>query len=148
MNASPNFKSILEASPSEVVRPPQIPVGTYLCTVGQWETGESSKKKTPFVKFQLTPIAAMEDVDDTALTVIGGLEGRSLSVTYYITEAAVPMLDEFHQNCGVDLTDGTSRLARNDAIMNTQVLAMVEHEIDQNDSSRVFARVNRTAMAD
>lgn len=146
--ASPNFQSILSQSPTEVIRPKPLPKGTYLCTVGQWESGESSKKKTPFVKFPLKPLAPLDDVDSTELTEVGGLENKTLSVTYYITEDAIGMLDEFHTHCGIDLTDGATRIDRNDEVTNSQVLAVVDHEIDQNDPSRVYTRVRRTAMSE
>jgi hypothetical protein len=146
--STPNFQSILNASPTEVERPKPIPTGTYLCVVGDCESGESSQKKTPFIKFALKPIDAMADVDATALTALGGLEGKTLSITFYITEAAVYQLDEFHQNCCVDMEDGSSRADRNDLVANAQILATVEHEIDERDPSRTYVRVRRTARAD
>lgn len=146
--AAPNFQSILSDSPTEVLRPPMTPIGTYLCVVGDWESGQSSQKKTPFIKFNLKPIAPMQDVDEDALKEIGGLEGKRLSITFYITDEAVFMLDQFHENCGIDLGDGTSRAARNDEVRNAQVLATVEHEIDRNNPERTYVRVNRTAKAD
>jgi len=145
---TPNFQSILGESPTEVVRPPIMPEGTYLCVVGDWDRGESSKKKTPFVKFNLKPISAMEDVDEEKLAALDGLEGKRLSITFYTTPDAIFMLDEFHQNCGIDMTDGTSRLERCDEVKNAQVLAVVSHRIDDNDKDRVFAEVRRTAKAD
>jgi hypothetical protein len=148
LNHTPNFASILNQSPTEVVRPKPLPVGTYLCKVGDWERGESSKKKTPFVKFNLRPLSALADVDETDLAEIGGLEGRRMSITFYITEDAIAMLDEFHQNCGVDLADGTTRMARNDAVIGADILAVVAHRIDDQDPSRIFPEVRRTAAAD
>ena len=146
--STPNFQSILGQSPTEVVRPPLLPIGTYLCTVGEWESGASYKKKTPFVKFSLKPISPLEDVDEAAIAELGGLEGKRLSITFYVTEDAVFMLDEFHQNCGVDMTDGGTRLARNDEVRNAQILATVTHRIDENDPDRTFVEVKRTAKAD
>ena len=148
MANTPNFQSILNASPTEVERPKPLPAGTYLCTVGGWESGQSSKKKTDFIKFGLKPTSAMEDVDETALHELGGLEGKNLSITFYITPDAVFMLDEFQENCGVDMTDGTSRVARCDEIQNAQILAVVTHRIDDTDPSRTYVEVRRTAKAD
>jgi hypothetical protein len=151
-NSAPNFASILDEAPGEVRRAPPAPAGTYHCKVGQWEPGQSSKKKTPFIKFALRPLMALEDVDAEQLEEAGGIEGRNLSVTFYITEDAVAMLDEFHQNCGLDLktleAQGVSRRARNDMVMNADVLAVVTHRVDEQDPSRVFAEVRRTARAD
>lgn len=146
-STAPNFQSILEESPTEVIRPPMMPVGTYLCVVGDWESGESSLQKTPFVKFNLRPISALDDVDTDTLKEIGGLEGKKLSITFYLTDNSKFMLDEFHENCGVDMDDGTSRAARNDDIKNAPVLATVEHEIDAKRPDRTYVRVRRTARA-
>ena len=146
--STPNFASILEEAPTEIIRPPVLPIGTYLCTVGQWEPGESSKKKTPFIKFPLKPIAAMEDVDEEALAEAGGIDGRTLSTTFYITPDAVVMLDEFHANCGLDISQPLSRKLRNDEVVNSQVLAVVTHRVDEADPTRVFTEVRRTARAD
>ena len=55
--SSPNFATILDEAPTEVNRPKPLPSGTYLCTVTGWETGKSSQKQTPFVQFNLRPMA-------------------------------------------------------------------------------------------
>lgn len=146
--STPNFASILSEAPTEINRPKPLPVGTYLCIVGTPEPGQSSKKKTDFLKFPLRPVAAMDDVDSDALEEVGGLDGKSLSVTFYITPDAIFMLDQFHSDCGIDLTEPASRADRNEAVINSQVLAVVSHRIDDNDPSRVYVEVRRTAKAD
>ena len=146
-NATPHFASILDESPTEVNAPPPLPEGTYLCVVGQGEEGVSSKKKTPLIKFPLRPIAALDDVDEELLQEVGGLEGKSLSITHYLTPDAVFMLDQFHEHCGIDLTDAASRRMRNQEVVNSQVLAVVTHRMSE-DNKRAFAEVKRTALAD
>ena len=101
----PNFASILDEAPTEINRPKPIPSGTYICVVNKWETGESSKKKTPFVRFTLTPIAAEEDVSEDDLAEAGGLEGKQLRTDFYITPDAVYRLSEFLLNRSSDLAD-------------------------------------------
>jgi hypothetical protein len=147
---SPNFASILSEAPTEIDRPKPLPIGTYLCVVGPHEVGQSSKKKTDFLKFPLKPLAPMADVNEADLEEMGGLEGRNLSITFYITPDAVFMLDDFHSNCGCDIaTDGLNRADRNEEVVNSQVLAVVEHEPSQDpNDERVFVRVRRTARAD
>jgi hypothetical protein len=147
MNDAPNFTSILDESPTEVNRPKPLPEGTYLCIVGQPEDGQSSQKKTPFIKFGLRPLQPLEDVDAAALEEVGGLEGKNLSVTYYLTPDAIFRLDEFHEHCGLDLGDPASRRARNAEVVNSQVLAVVKHRPSQ-DNTQLFAEVNRTAPAE
>lgn len=146
MNA-PHFASILDEAPTEVVRPKPLPEGTYLCVVGQPSDGVSSQKKTPFVKFPLRPIAALDDVDNDMLTEVGGIEGKSLSTTFYITPDAIFMLDQFHENCGIDLSDAASRSVRNQEVVNAQVLAVVTHRMSE-DNTQAFAEVRRTAVAE
>lgn len=129
---APNFSSILDESPTEVARPQPAPVGTYLCVVtGQPNMGESTKKKTPFVEFQLKPIQAADDVDPEELAVylerVGELSAKPFKHTIYLTEANVYRLDEFHQACGLDMSDGATRKQRNDAVINSQVLVYYKH---------------------
>jgi hypothetical protein len=144
MNNAPNFTSILDEQPTEVNRPKPLPEGTYLCVVGQPEEGVSSQKKTPFVKFPLRPVSALEDVDTAALNEVGGLDSKNMSTTYYLTPDSIFRLDEFHEHCGLDLTDAASRRARNAEVVNSRVLAVVKHRMSQ-DNTQSFAEVNRTA---
>lgn len=145
--ATPNFEALLNEAPTEVKSPPPLPVGTYLCTVGQWVAGKSSKKNTPFAEFPLTIVAPLDDVDAEALEEMGGCAGRQLRTTYYITEDAVFLLDQFHEHCGIDLSTPASRGIRNDEVLNAQVLAYVKHRPSDQDPSRVFLDVSRTAPA-
>jgi hypothetical protein len=147
MSNAPNFTSILDEQPTEVNRPKPLPEGTYVCIVGQPEEGQSSQKKTPFVKFPLRPISVLEDVDPAALEEVGGLDSKNLSTTYYLTPDSIFRLDEFHEHCGLDLTDAASRRARNAEVVNSQVLAVVKHRMSQ-DNTQSFAEVNRTAPAE
>lgn len=146
MNA-PLFASILDESPTEVVFPPPLPVGTYLCVVGQPEPTPKSKAGNDGIKFPLRPIAALDDVDQEALAEIGGLEGKMLNTTFWITPDSITFLDQFHENCGLDLGDRMSRKMRNQEIVNSQVLASVTHR-ENEDHTRTYAEVKRTARAD
>jgi len=148
MASTPNFASILDDSPTEVNAPLPLPQGVYLFIVQGTPTyGKSSQKQTDFVEFTLRPIAAEEDVDPDELEAVGGLEGKNLRATYYLTEDAIYRLDEFHSHCGIDLDDGQSRRHRNDAIVNAQVRGFVKHEPSK-DGTRIFARFNRSLPAE
>lgn len=146
----PNFQSILDEAPDEVVRPKPLPVGTYTFVVGPPTYDKSAKKGTPLVSFMLRAIAAGEDVDDQDLEAMGGLEGKTIRHTFYITEDAVYRLDEFHEHCGLDLSDTVSRRTRNDEVVNTQVRGYVGHrQADPQDpNSPIFAEIKRTLAAD
>jgi hypothetical protein len=147
MSTTPHFASILDEAPTEVVFPPPLPVGTYLCTVGQHAETPKSKAGNTGIKFPLRPIAAMEDVDEEALNEIGGLEGKSLSITFWLTPDSITFLDQFHRDCGIDLSEPVSRRVRNQEVVNSQVLAVVTHRMSD-DNTREFAEVKRTARVE
>lgn len=146
-SASPNFASILDEAPTEIIRPQPLPVGTYLCVVGAPEDTISSQKKTPGVKFPLKPIMAMEDVNEDDLNDMGGLENKNLNITFWLTPDSAYRLDDFHSHCGLDITQKLSRRMRNSEVVNSQVLAVVSHRMSD-DNTQTFAEVRRTARAD
>ena len=142
------IKGVTEETTTGVHRLIQMPQGTYLCVVqGSPVYDKSTKKGTPYVEFTLRPIAAGEDIDETELDVSGGFDNKILRATFYLTEDAIYRLDEFHSHCGIDLDDGESRRARNDAIMNAQVRVFVKHETST-DGTRIYARFNRSLPAE
>lgn len=146
--ATPNFSSILDEAPTEVNAPQPVPQGVYLCTiVGSPRYDKSTKKGTEYVEFTLRPISAEEDVDADALEAAGGLEGRTFRATFYLTEEAIYRLDEFHEHCGLDLSEPMSRRARNDEIVNGQVRAFIKHSTSS-DGTRMYAQFNRSLPAD
>lgn len=142
--ATPNFSSILDESPTEVAAPQPMPQGTYVCVVQGVTYDKTTKKGTDYAEFTLRPIAAEADVDEEELEATGGLDGKTLRATFYLTEDAIYRLDEFHTHCGLDIqNDGLSRRARNDEVINSEVRAFVKHETSQ-DGTRIFARFNRS----
>lgn len=146
--SSPNFASILDEAPTEVNRPKPLPVGTYTCVVqGAPVYDKSAKKQTPYVQFTLRPISVGEDVDVEALQEMGGIEGKTFRITFYLTEDSVYRLDEFHQHCGLSLDDKSSRRNRNEDIMNAQVRVYLKHEASP-DGSSVYATVAKTLPVD
>jgi len=148
MSKAPNFASILDESPEEVRAPSPLPAGTYLTVViGTPVYDKSTQKKTDYVEFTFRPIAAEVDVDEDELSESGGLEGKTLKNKYWLTEDAVFMLDQFHEHCGIDLTDGESRRHRNDAVINSEVRVVITHTTSQ-DGQRIFANISRTLPAD
>jgi hypothetical protein len=148
MSDAPNFQSILDEAPSEVDRPKPLPTGTYLTTVqGPVVYDKSSRKQTPYVQFTLRVIGAMDDVDAEELNEMGGFEGKTIRATFYTTEDAIYRLDEFHEHCGIDLTDGHSRRTRNDEVINSHVLASIRHRTSD-DGTQIFAELGRTAPAE
>jgi hypothetical protein len=140
MNTKPNFsKTLLDEAPDHVERPKALPIGTYLAVVGRWETGESSKKKTPFVRFPLRFIQAYDDVDADELDSAGGVDGKNARTDFYTTEDAIYRLDAFHEHCGLDLSEPLSRKVRNDECMNAQVGVVVSHRYPVDAEGKIVA---------
>ena len=148
MNDKPNFASILDEAPTEIDRPKPIPTGTYLCRVqGTLTYDKSSKKGTPFVQFTLKPISAEEDVDEEDLAEMGGLDNKTLRLTFYLTEDAVYRLDEFHEHCGIDLSEERSRKMRNDDVIGQSFRGFVKQKPSK-DGTRMYSNIERTLPAE
>jgi len=148
MNDKPLFASILDESPTEVVRPKPLPEGTYLWTVQGRRYDKSTKKGTDYIAFDLAAIQPFDDVPISDLEAAGGLEGKTKEVTFYITEGAVFLLDAFHEACGIDLSTPVSRKQRNEMVLNAQVIGVVKHRIDRNEQTgedRTFWDIVQTA---
>lgn len=149
--STPNFASILDESPTEVNRPKPLPAGTYTCVVtGQPTYDKSTQKGTPYVMFNLRPIAAETDVDEDELAeALNGnaLESKTIRATYYTTEDAIYRLDEFHQHCGIDLTEESSRRQRNDDVVNCTIRVVIKHSTSK-DGTSMYAELARTLPAD
>src|SRR6185436_16251427 len=94
-----------------------------------------------------TCIAAGEDVDQEALAALGGLEGKTQRATFYHTEGAVYRLDEFHEHCGLDLSEPNPRRQRNEECVNAEVGGYIRHEASQ-DGETIFARLGKTFSAE
>jgi hypothetical protein len=140
------FSSILNESPTEVIRPKPLPEGTYLCTIGQYDLDKSPKKGTPFIRFKLNILQALEDVDEEELAAVGGASGKASSITFYLTADAVFRLDQFHEHAGLDLSDAASRADRNDAVIGAQVLVVFKHR--SSDDGQIFFEAQRSARAE
>lgn len=145
-DTAPNFSSILDEAPTEVEKFKPLPIGTYLCTVGQVKYDKSSKKGTDYVQFPLKIVTAYDDVDQDELDELGGCKDRLIFHTFYASEGMGRRLDQFHEHCGLDLSDEASRRQRNDEVLNSEVAVHVVHEPAQNGTDEVYAKVKSTAV--
>lgn len=146
-----SFESILDTPADEVERPRPLPAGTYDAVVkGLYEQGESSQKKTPFVRFTLGLVAAGEDVNEEELKEIltdkdgntAALSSKSIKVTYYTTPEALFRLTDFLEHCGIDLEGKKIRQAM-DETPNCDVRIVISHRASE-DGQQIFAEVKRT----
>lgn len=129
-----NLADILNRPATDFNFPPPLPTGGYHCVVaGLPEQIESSEKKTPGFEFILKPIAVLDDVDEEELEKLGGLGGKTIKNTYWISQDAskqdttVAMLREFLEHCGID-PEGKSVMAMIDEVPNCEVIVFMKHE--------------------
>ena len=143
MATQTSFESILDTPATEVERPKPLPAGTYSCIVrGLPEYGESSQKKTPFVRFTLAVQAAGDDVDTDELQEIGGIADKTIRNTYYTTPDALFRLTDFLEHCGID-ADGKTVRQMIDETPTAAVDILVGHRASE-DGQQIFAEVKRT----
>ena len=143
------FQSILDKPASAIERPKPIPPGTYLTVVqGLPRYDKSSKKQTEFVEFTLALAAAMDDVDSEALEAAGGIVGKTLRATYYLTEDAAWRLKKFLTDLGFDTESDKFTLRQMiEESVNQQVYAKVKQRPSQ-DGKAIFAELADTAKVD
>lgn len=150
-----SFESILDTPATEVERPKPLPAGTYDCIVkGLYEEGQSSQKKTPFVRFTYALVAAGEDVNEEELTEIltdkdgdvASLSSRTIKDTYYTTPEALFRLTDTITNMGIDIEGKSVRACLADT-PNSSLKIVVGHRASE-DGQQIFAEVKRTMKAD
>lgn len=97
-----NFEELLGVQVDTVERPKLFPIGTYDAVLGKYETGESSQKGTPYVRFPVKLTGPREDVDQNDFEDAGGMEklmSRSpLRHDFYLTPDATFLLRLFLEN--------------------------------------------------
>lgn len=143
----PNFNSILDEAPTEVVRPPPLPEGTYYITVVKAPEYGITKNGDRSIKFKGQIYAVDDDVDLGELEEIGGFEGKTIELRFYEIASVIWKLDQFHKDCGLELDPGISRLMRNDMCLNRQVGVYMKHKPSMDGESMV-AEVARTLPAE
>lgn len=144
-----NFASILDESPEEVKLPPPIPVGTYIGIVQGLPNYVTAKTGNEGTEFTIRLIAAEDDVDQDALEEAGGLEGKTVKVTFWHTEDSIYRLDQFHKDCGIDLKISASRRARNEECTGHEVGLVISHQPSrEKNDTRIHHRVARTFPVD
>ena len=147
MNDKPNFASILDEAPNEVVLPPAMPNGTYNFIVKSWEDGRTSEKRNKSIDFNVIYQSAEDDVDEEDLAAVGGCLGKPAKLTFWITEDAVYRLDQFHEHCGLDLAEKRSRKMRNDDVIGQSFRGFVKQKPSK-DGTRMYSNIERTLPAE
>lgn len=142
-----NFGAILDKAPSDIKPPEALPVGSYLCVVqGMPRYDKSTKKGTEFAEYNLSIIQALDDVDEDAVKeVAGGIAGKIIKATYYLTDGALWRLKEFLEHCGLDVENAESLRELMEQPNGQQVIAYLKHDPATDGSNRIFAKLAGTA---
>lgn len=155
-HTAPIFESILDTPVADVTRPQPMPAGTYDCLVkGLYEEGQSSQKKTPFVRFTYVFQAALNDVDEEELTIVlSDKDGnrtpigeKTIKDTYYTTPDALFRLTDTLERMGIeDLESKSVRQALSET-PNCPIRIVVSHRASE-DGQQIFAEVKATMKAE
>ena len=143
-----SFEEILKMPTSEFKQPKPFPTGTYHCMDdGRPEHGQSSQKKTDYLRFKYKIIAAGNTVDAREAAE-QQVVGKSLQQDFYIIDNDVSksIIKEFLQNTLGIANPGDAKGIEQmlDDVPNRELLVEVKHEMSQ-DGKRIFHRVNSTA---
>ncbi len=151
-----NISDILNRPAEDVEAPKPLPPGSYNCVIkGLPEQGESSKKKTAFLRFTFSITSTREDVDAEALEEFltakdgtkGDIRGRMVTSDYYLTDNALFMLTDMLAAIGIDFSGGKSISTAVDETPNMECVVFINHE-PSTDGKRFFARVGKVVGAE
>jgi len=143
-----NFQDILNKNADDIHPPPVLPEGSYHSVLmGLPEQGESSKKKTPQLKFTHKIIAPLDDVDPDHIAEFEAegetIAGQEVENIHYVTHKTENMIKEFLINCGIDMA-GKSLAEGIDETPNSEVIVFMKHE-QSDDGKRTYSKVRYTA---
>jgi len=140
--SKPSLEDMMNMSSDQLPRPKALPIGWYMFIIRELPRHDkSTQKQTEFYEFTCYPIEAMKHVDEDALAEAGGLEEKSIRLTFYKSEKAMYRFTEFAEALGfknaTELVNGC---------VGTQFIAHVTHSLSQ-DSKRHYANIDdRTAL--
>jgi len=124
-----NFSDLLSKPLDEVIRPPALPAGTYFGSVKNYELGESSEKKTPYVRFNFATSHAGPEIEPSDLEGVD-LSKKQLRSDFYLTPDAEWRLKEFLESLGFDTKGRTFASLLPDTI-NSPVMMDVTQRLNQ-----------------
>lgn len=139
-----DFSKITSMSFDNVERPKPAPQGHWLGMIESHEYGESSQKKTPFVRLNIKLVQPQDDVEQEAIEEAGGMEKitkRTLRHEFYLTEDAAFRLKEFFEEVLQMDTSGQTIADLVPQVNNQQVVVEVGHRIGGQNNDETFAEV-------
>ena len=143
----PDFEDLLNMKAEDAKRPPPWPVGTYTLQVAKHEFGESSLKKTPYVRFFFKCQGTEPDVDKVKFKEFKekiDFAKKQVTSDFYFTENSVFMLKEFLEHMGVKIGGGRTFA---DAIPETTGPMVLGHMIQEptQDGGGMRSKIDRWA---
>lgn len=146
---STSWNELAQTKVGEVKPPALLPIGHYAgLVVGEYETGNSAKKQTPFVTFQVKLTEALGDVDAEELQAIEGDPfEKTRDLTYYLSPNALFMLTEFAQALGC--SDQATIMEAIEHIQNSgePIVVQISHEPNERNPDRPYVRINGALAA-
>jgi len=118
-----DFSNLLTKPVDTIERPPVLPAGHYFGSVAKYEFGESSQKKTPYLRVHVQLHSPDADIDPESIAKID-LSKRTLRSDFFLTEDALYRLKDFLISCEVK-TEGRTLNEVIPEIINAQVKAQV-----------------------
>lgn len=128
--------SIFDRTIDEISEYKPLPTGKYLVTPTKYSEGESSQKKTPFIKVEFRILQALDNQD------VEGIDFKKvkLSRDFYITDGAQKILnDTLAKGLGVDEVKGLSLGEAMEKFVGTHLVGVVD--IEKNPTSGKEYRV-------
>lgn len=142
--------AILDKQTDEIKRPKPAPTGVYEAIIQSYRFDESSKKKTPFVEFEIKLLSVRGEVDDDLLETAGGMSEvgkKGYSATYYLTDNAAFMLKDYL----IDVLgmNGSGRTIGEmlPETVNAKMLVTIIHKTSE-DGKNTYANIGSSAIID
>lgn len=142
-----DFSKLLAKKTSEVKRPPTLPAGLYPGVIKGYKFGESAKKKTPFVQFQVALTGWPEETDDEDRFHDGkpiDLSKKNMGSDFYLSDEALFILSEFLTALFPGDERGMEELVP--AAVGSYVLADVSNRLNE-ERGDFFNRIEKIAPA-
>lgn len=131
-----DFRTLLRKPMDEVKAQPVLPAGTYHGRIVSYELGESSRKRTPFVRYHVALTGAGDDVDPADLEGIS-LTDKKLRTDFFITDDATFRLKQFLESDGSSLAGRSLGECIGD-VVNGNVLVAVTQRTSSTNADQVF----------
>lgn len=145
-----NFKHLLNKPSGEAKKPEALPAGDYPAIIRGHELGESSQKKTPYVRFLLALIDWPDSVDESLRVTVNkdgstspiDLGKKQLKTDFYLTEDSLYRLDDFLKTTG--MAPGRSYEEMLPECHGLHVLAEVKVEVNERgDEATTYNKVDK-----